>query len=90
MLRVQRMIHTCVKFLLKAKLPFSGGRESDGLESSDKPDELDKEEQKSPNADPKWIWAMYQRRWYVARAAMNEEIPISLKTNCPRLKNRQW
>ena len=43
LLRVQRMIHTCVKFLLKAKLPFSRGRESDGLESTDAdPDELDK------------------------------------------------
>ena len=82
------MIHTCVKFLLKAKLPFSGGRESDGLESSDKPDELDKEQQKSPNADPKWIWAMYQRKWYVARAATNEEIPKSLANKLSKAREK--
>ena len=88
LLRVQRMIHTCIKFLLKAKFPFSGGRESDGLESSDKPDELDKEQQKSPNADPKWIWAMYQRKWYVARAAINEEIPKSLNNKLSKVKEQ--
>ena len=59
LLRVQRMIHTCLKFLLKAKFPFSG-EDSDGL---------DKEEQQTSNPDPKWIWAMYQRKWYVARMA---------------------
>ena len=62
-----------------AEFPFSE-RESDGL---------DKKEQKNPDADPKWIWAVYQRRWYVAKAATKEEIPTSLKTNCIRSKNRQ-
>ena len=71
------MLHTCFKFSIRAKFPFSGGRDSDGL---------DKEEQQTSNPDPKWIWTLYQRKWYVARIPKNEEVPTSLKSKMSKIR----
>ena len=79
LLRVQRMLHSCFKFFIKTRFQFSGGGCSDGL---------NKEEEQRPSAitDPKWVWVLYQRKWYVARIANNEEIPTSLKNKMSKSK----
>ena len=34
----------------------------------------------------KWIWAFYQRKWYVPRLAKDEDVPTSLKNKMSKIK----
>ena len=33
-----------------------------------------------------WVWALFQRKWYVAKIANDEEIPASLKNKTSKCK----